>query len=225
MYFLSSSILGQTLLSRGYPYLLTLFSRSGYWILHTLAKSYSNRYNFVSFDSIGGGTLKRNTECLKPLGNFSIFEGDITSAQDVGNCLEKHQIDTIIHLAAQSHVSHSSENPLGSANININGTLVLLSAAKTWGVERFIFMSSGTVYGAAMQPFTGFTEYCPLAPVNSYAASKAAAEMLVMAFGHQTTMKTMIVRACNIYGPNQFPESTSHEPSLLEVWLTVPVQK
>ena len=191
--------------------------------MHTLAELYSNRYTFVSFDSIGGGTSKRNTDCLEPLENFSFFKGDITSTKDVENCLEKHQIDTIIHLAAQSHVSHSSENPLGSANININGTLVLLSAAKAWGVERFIFMSSGTVYGAAKQPFTGFTEHCSLAPVNSYAASKAAAEMLVMAFGHQTTVKTIIVRACNIYGPNQFPESTSHKHGLLKAWLTIPV--
>ena len=166
----------------------------------------------------------QNTESLKQLDNISFFEGDITSLKDVENCLEEYQIDTIIHLAAQSHVADSSKNPLGSANVNITGTLVLLNAAKSWGVRRFIFMSSGTVYGAAKQPPTGFAECCPLAPVNSYAASKAAAEMLVTAFGYQSKMKTMIVRACNIYGPNQFPDSKSCRT--LCTWkreLTVPV--
>ncbi|MCJ1378828.1 hypothetical protein MMC17_001927 [Xylographa soralifera] len=178
----------------------------GYWLLHTLANLYAGYYHFVSYDSVGYGMSTQNTECLKQLANFSFFEGDITSFKDVENCLEEYQIDTIIHLAAQSHVTDSSNDPLGSANVNINGTLILLNAAKSWGVRRFIFMSSGTVYGAAKQSPTGFAENCHLAPVNSYAASKAAAEMLVMAVGYQSKMKTMIVRACNVYGPNQFPE-------------------
>ncbi|MCJ1224904.1 hypothetical protein MMC12_001551 [Toensbergia leucococca] len=178
----------------------------GYWIVFTLANLYSDCYHFVSYDCLGHGLSAQNTESLKQLANFSFFEGDITSLKDVRKCLEEHQIDTIIHLAAQSHVADNSKDPLGSANVNINGTLMLLNAAKSWGVRRFIFMSSGTVYGAAKQPPTGFAECCPLAPVTSYAASKAAAEMLVMAFGYQSKMKTIIVRACNIYGPNQFPE-------------------
>ena len=181
----------------------------GYWIVFTLANLYSDCYHFVSYDCLGHGLSAQNTESLKQLANFSFFEGDITSLKDVRKCLEEHQIDTIIHLAAQSHVADNSKDPLGSANVNINGTLMLLNAAKSWGVRRFIFMSSGTVYGAAKQPPTGFAECCPLAPVTSYAASKAAAEMLVMAFGYQSKMKTIIVRACNIYGPNQFPESKS----------------
>ena len=183
----------------------------GHWVLRSLGALYSNCYNVVSFDSLELGTSARNTESLKKLGNFAFFQGDITSSRDIEDCIRRHQIDTVIHLAAQSHVAGGSKDTAGCINSNVQGTFMLLDRANAAGVSRFLFMSSGQVYGSTEPPPFGFTENCPLAPANMYSGSKAAGEMLVMAFGYSTKMKTMIVRPCNVYGPNQFPESKSSQ--------------
>ena len=181
--------------------------------MRVLASLYSDCYKVVSFDTLGHGISAQNTASLKELANFAFFQGDITSSRDIEDCIREHQIDTIIHLAAQSHVAASFENVVDFVDSNVQGTLVLLDRANANRVQRFIFMSSGQVYGAASPPPMGFTEQCVLNPANMYGGSKAAAEMLVMAFGCTTKMKTMIVRPCNIYGPNQFPESKSFAPA------------
>lgn len=156
----------------------------------------------------------KNTEILSSRPNFSFYEGDITSRDDFIGCLRKHDIDAIIHLAAQSNVDASLKNPSLSAATNIVGTQVLLDSAKTCGVKKFILMSSGEVYGATKPGPTGFRESDALLPMNPYGGGKAAAEMLVTAFGHCNPLETVIVRANNIYGPNQFPDSECFIPTL-----------
>ena len=168
---------------------------------------YSDCYHFISFDSLAPGMTAQNTESLKALPNVDFFDGDITSPADVESCIRQHQVDTIIHLAAVSSVTGSSDNPVGVANSNVDGTLILLDRASGLGVRRFIFMSSAMAYGQAEAPASGFPEGSPLRPTNLYGGSKAAAEMFVTAVGQSTKLKTMIIRAANIYGPNQFPDS------------------
>ena len=140
--------------------------------------------------------------------NFSFYEGDITSPDDITSCLHQHDIDTIIHLAAQSNVDASLKNPASFAATNIVGTQVLLECAKVCGVKKFIQMSSYEAYGITKPGPNGHREDDPLSPTNPYGGGKAAAEMLVTAFGHCHPLETIIVRANNIYGPNQFPDST-----------------
>ena len=175
--------------------------------MRILSALYADCYHFVSFDSQPPGAASKNTETLKPLSNVSFFEGDITSPEDVETCIRKYKIDSVIHLAALSHVADSFKKPLDFAKINVYGPLVLLAKSSSLGVRRFIFMSSGTVYGQAEPPAEGFTEALNMEPTNMYAGSKAAAEMLVTTYARNTAMKTMIVRSANVYGPNQFPES------------------
>lgn len=144
--------------------------------------------------------------------NFSFFQGDITSPDDIARCLRKHDIDTIIHLAANSSVDASFTSPFAFASTNIHGTQVLLESAKSCGVKRFIHMSSYEAYGATKAGPSGHVETSALSPVNPYGAGKAAAEMLVTAFGNTHELETIIVRSNNVYGPNQFPESMQHVP-------------
>lgn len=139
--------------------------------------------------------------------NFSFVEGDITRPEHIEACLRKYKIDTIIHLAALTNVDNSLKNPFGFTASNIHGTQVVLEVAKTCGVKKFIQMSSFEAYGASQPGPNGHHENEPLSPKNPYGAGKAAAEMLVHAFGNSTPMRTIIVRSTNIYGPNQFPDS------------------
>lgn len=159
--------------------------------------------------------------------NFSFFEGDIISPDDVTKCLREHQIDTVIHLAAQSNVDASFKNPYSFAATNIHGTQVLLECAKSCGVKKFIQMSSYEAYGASKAGPDGHREEDPLSPMNPYGAGKAAAEMLVTAFGNSSPLETIIVRANNIYGPNQFPDSICPPLSFVhtEEMLTLLVQR
>lgn len=139
--------------------------------------------------------------------NFSFFQGDISSPEDITGCLRKHDIDTIIHLAANSSVDASLKDPYSFARTNIHGTQILLENAKTCGVRTFVHMSSYEAYGATKPGPNGHVETEALSPVNPYGAGKAASEMLVTSFGHSNSLQTIIVRANNIYGPNQYPES------------------
>jgi len=139
--------------------------------------------------------------------NFTFVGGDITSPQDIGSCIRKHEIDTVIHLAALSSVENSLKNPFGFTETNIHGTQVVLEVANSNNVKKFIQMSSFEAYGATKPGADGHKEDEPLSPNNSYGAGKAAAEMIVNAFNNSTPLQTIIVRANNIYGPNQFPDS------------------
>lgn len=144
---------------------------------------------------------------LHTYSNFTFVGGDITSPEDIASCLRKHEIDTVIHLAAQSSVENSLKNPFAFTETNIHGTQVVLEVAKSNNVKKFFHMSSFEAYGATKPGADGHREDEPLSPNNPYGAGKAAAEMIVNAFNHSTPLQTIIVRANNIYGPNQFPDS------------------
>lgn len=147
---------------------------------------------------------------LQGLPNFSFYKGDITSPEDIASCLREHEVDTIIHLAAQSNVDSSFKNPYGFTETNIHGTQVVLEVAKSNNVKKFFQMSSYEAYGATKAGAEGHKEEDPLSPMNPYGAGKAAAEMLVNAFGNSSPLQTIIIRANNIYGPNQFPDSKAN---------------
>lgn len=156
-----------------------------------------------------------NTRELESMPNFTFVNGDITDHDQVASCLRKYEIDTIIHLAARTNVDASFKAPRAFAATNIYGTQIMLECAKECDVKRFVHMSSYEVYGATQAGPTGHREDEALAPMSPYGAGKAAAEMLVVALGHSTSVKTVIVRANNIYGPMQFPDSESPaSPSL-----------
>jgi dTDP-D-glucose 4,6-dehydratase len=180
--------------------------RSACWFVRHLVLTYPH-YNVVSFDKLDYCATLNNTRILDGRPNFAFEHGDITSPSDVKRVLRKHQIDTIFHFAAQSHVDLSFGNSYQFTNTNVYGTHVLLERARQHSVNRFIHISTDEVYGDVPVGAADLSEASILAPTNPYSASKAAAEMMVSAYRSSFKLPLITVRANNVYGPHQFPES------------------
>ena len=153
--------------------------------------------------------------------NFSFFHGDVTHPADVVKCLRKFSIDTVFHLAAQTHVDLSFGNSYNFTKNNFLGTHVLLESAIAVGtVKRFYHISTDEVrkgklkhtkitylvhqvYGEVDVDAGDLKEQSLLAPTNPYAATKAAAEMMVTAYVRSFKLPSVIVRLNNVYGPHQ----------------------
>jgi dTDP-glucose 4,6-dehydratase len=131
--------------------------------------------------------------------------GDICNGPLVEKIVHDCRIDAIVNFAAESHVDRSITGPKIFIETNVTGTLTLLQAARDKNVERFIQVSTDEVYGS-LGPQGKFTEQSPLRPNSPYSASKAAADLLVGAFGHTWGLRYNITRCSNNYGPYQFPE-------------------
>ncbi|MFA5203708.1 MAG: dTDP-glucose 4,6-dehydratase [Lentisphaeria bacterium] len=159
----------------------------------------------VNLDALTyAGNLASIADCLEhPRHTF--VRGSITNGELVAHLLNTHAVDGIIHFAAESHVDRSITGPEVFADTNVKGTLVLLQAARTAGVRRFLQVSTDEVYGS-LGADGAFREDTPLAPNSPYSASKAAADQFVRAFHHTYGMDTVITRCSNNYGPYQFPE-------------------
>ncbi|MCD6174154.1 MAG: dTDP-glucose 4,6-dehydratase [Planctomycetes bacterium] len=132
-------------------------------------------------------------------------KGDIGDADLVSKLIDEHKIDAIINFAAESHVDRSLVEPGVFIQTNVQGTLTLLKLALEKKIERFVQVSTDEVYGSLGEEGL-FAETTPLSPNSPYSASKAAADMLVAAFGHSFGLKYNITRCSNNYGPYQFPE-------------------
>ena len=137
--------------------------------------------------------------------NHKFIKGDICNGELIGKIIDECKIDAIINFAAESHVDRSITEPKIFIDTNIAGTLTLLEAARDKKLERFIQISTDEVYGE-LGPEGMFTENTPLSPNSPYSASKAAADLLVGAFGHTWGLKYNITRCSNNYGEYQFPE-------------------
>ncbi|MCC6847280.1 MAG: dTDP-glucose 4,6-dehydratase [Deltaproteobacteria bacterium] len=114
-------------------------------------------------------------------------------------------VDAIVNFAAESHVDRSIADAGAFLATNVLGTQVLLDAARAHGVGRFLQVSTDEVYGS-LGPSGAFSEETPLAPNSPYAASKAAADLLVRAAHHTHGLPAFVTRCSNNYGPYQFPE-------------------
>lgn len=192
--------------------MLTLRGRAC-WLVRHLVITYPS-YNIISFDKLDYCATLNNTGCLDGRPNFSFHRGDVTNPADVLDCMERYNIDTVMHFAAQSHVDLSFGNSYGFTHTNVYGTHVLLESAKKVGVARFIHISTDEVYGEVSEGGDDLLETSILAPTNPYAASKAAAEMLVHSYQKSFKLPVIIARSNNVYGPHQFPESTSSLPPI-----------
>ncbi|KAI2785296.1 NAD(P)-binding protein [Daldinia loculata] len=186
------------------------------WLVRHLTLTYPEAYNIVSFDKLDYCSSLNNTRMLNDKRNFTFYHGDITNPSEVLDCMERFNIDTIFHFAAQSHVDLSFGNSYGFTHTNVYGTHVMLESAKKVGVKRFIHISTDEVYGEVKDDDDDLMEASILSPTNPYAASKAAAEMLVNSYMKSFKLPVIIVRSNNVYGPHQFPESkkqiqTTHE--------------
>ncbi|KAM1822387.1 hypothetical protein ACFX1X_024810 [Malus domestica] len=165
-------------------------------------------YKIVVLDKLDYCSNLKNLNPSKSSPNFKFIKGDIGSADLVNFILLTENIDTIMHFAAQTHVDNSFGNSFEFTQNNIYGTHVLLEACKVTGqIKRFIHVSTDEVYGETDEDaVVGNHEASQLLPTNPYSATKAGAEMLVMAYGRSYGFPVITTRGNNVYGPNQFPE-------------------
>jgi dTDP-glucose 4,6-dehydratase len=178
-----------------------------------VVRLFVNKYPQYLIYNLDKLTYAGNLENLKDIetsSNYRFERGDICDTELVSSLFHQMQFDAVIHLAAESHVDRSIENPLEFIQTNIIGTVSLLNAAKeTWkGKEAgklFYHISTDEVYGSLGE--TGlFTETTPYDPRSPYSASKASSDHFVRAYENTYHLPTIISNCSNNYGPNHFPE-------------------
>lgn len=137
--------------------------------------------------------------------HYNFIQGNIINHELVAYLIQAYQINTIINFAAESHVDRSILHPEIFVETNVQGTLALLEVARHTQVRKFVQVSTDEVYGS-IGPQGYFTESSPIQPNSPYAASKAAADMLVRSYYKTYGMNVNITRCSNNFGPYQFPE-------------------
>lgn len=185
----------------------------GNHVVRLFATKYPD-YKIICLDKLTYAGNLDNLEDLVGLPNYVFVQADICDYDRILALMQEHAVDGIIHLAAESHVDRSIEDPFTFARTNVMGTLSLLQAAKTYweslpeGYEgkRFYHISTDEVYGTLSLDGTFFTEQTKYDPHSPYSASKASSDHFVRAFHDTYGMPTVITNCSNNYGPNQFPE-------------------
>jgi dTDP-glucose 4,6-dehydratase len=166
-------------------------------------------YTIVNYDKLTYAGNLENLRDIEKKANYHFVKGDILDVELVLGTLKKFNIDSIIHLAAESHVDRSIHNPDEFAITNIIGTIRVLKAAQTawndnYAGKLFYHISTDEVYGSIATGY--FTETTSLDPRSPYSASKASSDHFVLAFNNTYGLPSMISRCSNNYGPFHFPE-------------------
>jgi dTDP-glucose 4,6-dehydratase len=166
------------------------------------------RYADQSIVNIDKLTYAGNPENLADLEGdprYRFVKGDICDREFIADAIRTAQPDAVVNFAAESHVDRSILDSGPFIRTNVMGTQVLLDVCREARVPRFVQVSTDEVYGS-LGDEGAFTEETPLAPNSPYSASKAAADMLVRAYGHTFGLPAVVTRCSNNYGPYQFPE-------------------
>jgi dTDP-glucose 4,6-dehydratase len=171
--------------------------------------------NIINLDLLTYAGSLSNLDNLPHASRYKFIQGDIGDAALIDKILREHQIDTIIHFAAESHVDRSIEGPAPFIQTNVVGTFVLLEAARLyWLVEknwdsaqcRFHHVSTDEVYGSLTLSDPAFTETTAYAPNSPYSASKASSDHLVRSYFHTYRLPITMSHCSNNYGPYQHAE-------------------
>ena len=175
--------------------------------LHYVVNKYPED-EYVCLDAL---TYAGNYENLLPIAdkkNFKFVKGDITDKEFVDKLFEQEKFDAVINFAAESHVDNSIKNPSVFLTTNIIGTQTLMDASRKYGVKRYHQVSTDEVYGDLPLDRKDllFTEENPIHTSSPYSASKASADLLVMAYYRTFGFPATISRCSNNYGAYQFPE-------------------
>ena len=175
--------------------------------LHYVVNKYSND-NYVCLDALTYAGNYNNIKELATKENFKFVKGDITDKELVDKLFEQEKFDIVINFAAESHVDNSIKNPHIFLTTNIIGTQVLMDASLKYGVKRYHQVSTDEVYGdlPLERKDLLFTETTPIHTSSPYSASKASADLLVLAYHRTFGLPITISRCSNNYGPYQFPE-------------------
>jgi dTDP-glucose 4,6-dehydratase len=176
------------------------------FIYHMLEKHPD--YEIICLDLLTyAGNLHTLAEARKNP-NFKFVKGDISCRDDVFDLFEAEKPNVVVNFAAESHVDRSIENPGLFLTTNIIGTQVLMDACRKFGIKRFHQVSTDEVYGDLPldRPDLMFTEQTPIHTSSPYSASKAGADLLVLAYHRTFGLPVTISRCSNNYGPYHFPE-------------------
>lgn len=161
--------------------------------------------NLDNFNDFYDSQIKRNnirSALTSP--KYTLIEGDIRDKETLDRIFNELNIGIIIHLAALAGVRKSVENPLEYIDIDIKGTVNLLEYSKNYGVKKFVFASSSSVYGLNSVPFR---EDDPIStPVSPYAAAKLSGELFCKTYNNLYNIPMVCLRFFTVYGPRQRPE-------------------
>jgi dTDP-glucose 4,6-dehydratase len=166
-------------------------------------------YHIVNLDLLTYAGNLANLSDVEDRPNYTFVKGDIVDGAFLDDLFKQFNFDGVIHLAAESHVDRSIEDPIAFIKTNIVGTMNLLLAARNnwsdFADKRFYHVSTDEVYGTLGE--TGlFTEETAYDPRSPYSASKASSDHLVRAFYHTYQLPVILSNCSNNYGPYQFPE-------------------
>lgn len=170
------------------------------------------QYRIVVYDKL---TYAGNLNNLKDVAEdrrYTFVQGDICDADKVREAIQHHRVDTLVNFAAETHVDRSLMDPGSFLNTDVIGTYVLLEAAKDLGLERYHQVSTDEVYGQVLEGSS--LETSPLHTRSPYSASKAGADLLVMAYHASFGLPVTITRGSNNIGPYQYPEK------VVPLWVT-----
>jgi dTDP-glucose 4,6-dehydratase len=171
-------------------------------------KKYPN-IKIINFDALYYCGDENNIDVqIRISDNYKFIKGNLQSYELLEYIFKEHKITHIIHFAAQSHVQNSFTDAIQYTRDNIIGTHNLLEIVRQHSkdIVKFIHVSTDEVYGESKLDETNKTENSLLCPTNPYAATKAAAEMLVLSYYSSFKIPIIITRGNNVYGPNQYPE-------------------
>ena len=174
--------------------------------VHHMVNKYPD-YQIVNLDLL---TYAGNLETLKPVEdkpNYKFVKGDIADEAFIMDLFEKEKFDVVVNFA-ESHVDRSIEDPGIFVQTNVMGTRVLLDASRKFGVKRYHQVSTDEVYGDLPldRPDLFFTENTPIHTSSPYSASKASADLFVLAYHRTFGTPVTVSRCSNNYGPYHFPE-------------------
>ena len=181
----------------------------GSHVVRRFVNNYPN-YQIINLDKLTYAGNLLNLKDIEQSPNYKFIKGDIVDAAFIDQLFSKEQIDSVIHLAAESHVDRSISNPLEFVMTNVVGTVNLLNVARhQWKSEysnhRFYHVSTDEVYGSLGE--TGlFTEQTAYDPHSPYSASKASSDHFVRSYHDTYGMDAVISNCSNNYGSFHFPE-------------------
>jgi dTDP-glucose 4,6-dehydratase len=160
------------------------------------------RYQIINVDKLTYAGNLKNLEGISRCSRYRFVRADICDKAAIERIVK--QCDAIIHFAAETHVDRSIQDSGVFIRTNVIGTQVLLDAALKYGIKRFVHVSTDEVYGSRIKGF--FKETDRLHPSSPYAASKAAADLLVLSYATTYQLPVVITRSSNNFGPCQYPE-------------------
>jgi len=181
----------------------------GSHVIRLFANKYP-QYEIYNLDKLTYAGNLENLQDIENKPNYHFIKADIVDGEKMLALFKEHQFDGVIHLAAESHVDRSIENPMEFIYTNVVGTVNLLNAARAiWKDnlenKRFYHISTDEVYGS-LGDTGAFTETTPYDPHSPYSAAKASSDHFVRAYHDTYNLPTVISNCSNNYGPNQFPE-------------------